>query len=175
MFGYFIGFWTVFSITLIILSIFIWLCLRKSTDNRILQISFIGLEYLMTQYLYKCFQQICFLLIKNGPNDILKINKITVNEQQDKFVNQYNQLLTIKLLKFARGQEIVKGMYDCLKKNDYTQIDLFIFPDTILINLDYYKNILYLSSFSRKIQKSDQDAKNYIKDLIKYDIKIVQL
>lgn len=170
MIGYFIGFWTTFSFIIVILSIFIWLCIRKSTDNRILEISSIGLEYMINQYLTKCFQKLSYLLIAfNMENSKVSFNQLL--KSQSKFINMYNSILRKKLLYFVRGQEIVKNINDNIKKNNYKEIDLFIFPDTILLNINYYKNLLNFASLNLNIEKSDEESKLCIQNILKKSIK----
>lgn len=170
MIGYFIGFWTTFSFIIVILSIFIWLCIRKSTDNRILEISTIGLDYMINQYLIKCFQKLSYLLIAlNNQNSKISFNQLL--KLQNKFVKMYNLKLSKKLLYFVRGQDIVKNINDNIKKNNYKEIDLLIFPDTILLNMDYYKNLLNLSSLNLNINKSDDESKIFIQNILKKSIK----
>jgi len=167
--AYVIGFWTIFSFIWIILSIFIWLCVRKSKDDRIMQISSIGLEYLISQYLLKCFQKVSYLLVKNRRENLLKMTTDSLSHQQNIFVQNYKQVLTTRLLKFVRGQDIVKTMYESIKMNNISAIHIFIFPDTILEKIDYYKNMLLLASFD-KISISDQEAKNFLKDLVSIEL-----
>jgi len=172
MFNYQTGFWIVFGFILAILSIFIWLCVRKNQDDRIMQISSIGLGYLVNHYLNKSFQKVCVLLLRSDEHVILspKIKSENIMEQQDKFIQKYRESLTKALLKFVRGQEIVEKVSLTVSKTRFEELDLFVFPDTLIDKNEYYRNILLLASektLAKPINKSNQESKEYIDVLAK--------
>jgi hypothetical protein len=168
--GYQIAFWVVFSLILSILSIFIWLCIQKNKDDRIMEISSIGLQYLIKNYLIKCFQKVCVLLIKSK-NQIIsqKLKSEDITDQQDKFIKMFVNPLSIKIINFTRGQEIVKNINNNVSQYQFEKLDLFIFPDQLIIDNDYYKYLLLYTSektLIHPLEKTNQDAKIYLAQLM---------
>lgn len=164
--GYQIAFWVVFAIILTIISIVVWLCVQKKKDEHILKLSAIGLQFLLQSYLKKCFQKVCVLLIKSD-NQIIskKLTSEDVSDQQEKFSKMYIDIFTPKLITFARGIDIIKNINDNVGLNQYTDLDLFLFPDQIIHDNDYYKNLLFYASektLIHPISKSNQESKSYI-------------
>jgi len=167
--GYQIAFWVVFAVILTILSVFIWLCVQKKRDDRILELSSIGLQFLLKNYLLKCFQKVCVLLIKSNNQIIsIKLKSEDVSDQQDKFLKMYIDILTRKLLSFARGIDVIRKINDNVGLNQFSDLDLFLFPDQIILDNDYYKNLLYYASektLINPIEKTNQESKSYMHEL----------
>jgi hypothetical protein len=164
-----IGFWVIFGIIFTILAFFIWLCVRKTKDDRIMQVSSIGLGYLIHQYLVKSFQKVCLMLIKSNQNSD-KISIDTISIQQTKFVNLYKPIFTKELLKFIRGQEVLTSILVNISNTKFQDLDLFLFPDILISKNEYYNTMLFLASektMHSPLRKSNEDAKKYLDELIK--------
>lgn len=172
-----IGFWIIFGIIITIMTFFIWLCIQKNQDDHIMQISKIGLSYLLNQYLIKSFQKVCILLLlhSNKKPIIKNLNQEEISSQQIKFLELYKDSLTKSILKFARGKEVVSSIFQTINQKEFKDMDIFILPDVIISKNDYYKSILELSSkktLEKALIMTNDDSKKYIDDLIKKSINI---
>jgi len=162
-----IGFWVVISFIFTIMAFFIWLCVTKARDHRVKQISFIGLGYLIHQYLVKSFQKVCLMLIKTNQNSE-KISANVISTQQTKFVEFYKPILTHELLKFVRGQDIINSLLLNISNPKFQDLDLFLFPDIIINKNEYYNTMLFLASektLHSALFLSNENAKKYLDNL----------
>lgn len=165
-----IGFWVTFCIIFTILAFFIWICVLKFKAERIMNISSVGLGYLIQQYLTKSFQKVSLLLIQsNKTTDKISID--TISQQQTKFIEFYKPIFTKEILKFSRGNKIITSILDNVNKTH--DLDLFAFPDIIISKNEYYNTMLFLASnktMQNPLSMSNQAAKEYLDSLVQSEI-----
>ena len=175
---YLIGFYVVLGIIFTLLSFFIWICVENGRNEKIVEISNIGLKYMIKNYLLKSFQKVCVLLLKNRDGtQKTKITKETTRTNQSRFCEHYEKRLTEDLMGRARGLEIVQTIYENILKNNFEEMILFLFPDVVLSNNDYYKNLLLWASentLNSPICMENQEAKNFLGELDKKMSRVVK-
>lgn len=165
-----IGFWVVFSIVFGILSCVIWLCVEKTRSDRYMQISSVGLGLLVQQYLIKCFQKVCVLLLRfQKPVIKIQLNAEDISEFQRRFVEEYRPLFTTAILRFARGKDIAEQMLKTVNEGDFNKLDLFVMPDALVDKNSYYSRMLLLSSekmLESPVEKNNEESKRYLDKLV---------
>lgn len=164
---YEIAFWCTVSILLSLMSFFIWLCVQKTRDDRIMKISKIGLEYLISNYLSKCFQKLCILLLNNEKLQN-KINKQNLLEHQTQFIHDFSKPFVKSILNYARGYEISEEISKNISLFTFEEINLFLFPDILVQNNDYYKELLGKTTrciYQKSIDLDNQSSKEYIEKI----------
>lgn len=145
-----------FILIIFIVLIFIWICIDSNYNNKIQEISWYGYHYLIQTYLVKSFQKVTFLL-----KDIDEKSMNQFQQNQIDFVHKYTTIFCNKLLSFVRGSEICKQLHDHLYLTSFEKIDIFLIPDSLVNSNEYYKNLLYYAS-SKKIEKTNDEAKIYL-------------
>jgi len=164
-----IGFWVVFSIVFGILSCVIWLCVEKMRSDHYMKISSVGLGFLVQQYLTKCFQKVCVLLLRfQKPGIKIRLTAEDISEFQGRLVEEYRPLFTKAILQFVRGKEVAEQMLQSVNEPDFNKLDLFVMPDALVENNSYYSQLLLLSSektLESPVEKPNEDAKKYLDKL----------
>jgi hypothetical protein len=165
-----IGFWVVFSLVFGVLSCLIWLGIEKTRSDRYMQISSVGLGFLVQQYLTKCFQKVCVLLLRfQKPGIKIRLSADDITEFQKRFVDQYRSLFTSAILQFARGKEVAEQMLKSVNERDFNNLDLFVMPDTLVEKNQYYSQLLLFSSekmLETPVEKSNEESKKYLDKLV---------
>jgi hypothetical protein len=135
-----------------------------------MQISSVGLGFLVQQYLTKCFQKVCVLLLRfEKPGIKILLSAEDITEFQKQFVDQYRSVFTTAILQFARGKEVAEHMLKNVNERDFNKLDLFVMPDTLIENNQYYSQLLLFSSektLETPVEKSNEESKKYLDKLV---------
>jgi len=122
------------------------------------KISIIGIEYLIHQYLIKSFQKVSLLLLKSKHTKT-NVSQEEVTQKENLFIQETKSSILEKLLYFVRSEDILNSININLSKTDYSQINLFLLPDVIIKDNQYYHHLLLHTSsiFSEKIIDLDNE------------------
>lgn len=162
--SYQLGFWIQVSLVAVLLVFLVWLATERSTRDRRTRVADVGLEFLVSQYLRKSFQQVNYLLLRSS-GGISKLSITDVNIQQTRFIEDVQQTLSRRLVRFVRGREIVSDLQAAMLKREFDTTDIFLLPDAVLTGLGFYKKMLFLASektLEKPVDVDDEQAKAFI-------------
>lgn len=154
---------------LLLLFMIVW-CLCDGTRD-VNQNSSILVNFILKQYIDKSFLKITYLLWrKNSPKKERCIpNEKEIQHAMKHEFHSLSKTLSDKIIKFPRGEDIMQKIN---KNIDDKDIDVFLIPDTIILNLkeNYYQKMLSIASQTMYKNNTFKDfneinAKEYITDL----------
>jgi hypothetical protein len=161
---YQLGFWIQLSLVAVLLVFIVWLATERSTRERRTRVADVGLEFLVSQYLRKSFQQVNYLLLRSS-GGVSKLSITDVNIQQTRFIEDVQQTLSRRLVRFVRGREVVSDLRQAMLRRDFETSDIFLLPDAVLSGLGFYKKMLFLASektLDEPLEMDDEGAKAFI-------------
>ncbi|NDE13776.1 hypothetical protein EBZ80_02485 [bacterium] len=161
---YQLGFWIQVSLVAILLVFIVWLAVERGLRDRRTRVADVGLEFLVSQYLRKSFQQVNYLLLRST-GGVPKLSITDVNIQQTRFIEDVQQTLSRRLVRFVRGREIVSDLQTAMLRLEFKTTDIFILPDAVLSGLGFYKKMLFLASektLDEPLEMEDEEAKTFI-------------
>lgn len=145
--NYIIPFWTVLSLILVVMSILIWMAVDKSQSNTSISTGTIGVEYLLHQYLARCVDKTCSMLLEYNGYQAKKGMDIRRTMTRDTWVQETASLLAKPVIHFPRGvfimNEIANDMKNPLSPN------IFLLPDVLIVStrIEFYRDLLTQASF----------------------------
>lgn len=171
--NYVIPFWIVLCTVFVVLAILIWLAVVKSRDNHAIEIGCTGVQYLMEQYLERCLQKTVYTLLKYENFKTSKGLDIRLSIEKENLVRETSISLSKALVRFARGKQVIEQLLQELRQ-PVEKIDIFVFPDVLIMNAKnhFYTNLLSKASFIVYNQKdahfssySNDQSKEYLNTL----------
>jgi hypothetical protein len=132
-----------------------------------LKLSSIGIDYLVINYIKKSYQKVSLILLKNNSNT-KNINQNDIKLNENKLIQKVKKSLIYKLVKFNRCHQILSLINNNLNNKDYNKINLFLFPDILIKDNNYYHYLLFYSSqicFENTLNFNNEEAKLYLANL----------
>jgi len=125
------------------------------------QVNLIGTDYLIQQYIKKSFQKVSLHLLKQSKSKKNEISTKEIQQYEQALIQQTKTSIVRHLTRFVRAQEILQSIRDHLNQNtDFRQLDLFLLPDKIIQENQYYHHLVYTAScvFSDAPLEMDNEA-----------------